>query len=1273
MNQQPTNVLNRIPLLLGLFLVCAQYSSMAQLTVSKNYTIEELVKKYFAGGCAEISNIKFRGYSEGIGYFNGKQSNIGIEEGVLLTSGSIFVAPGPNLVEDATFIAWQPGDADLSGLVGARTYDATVLEFDFVSFKDTVSFEYVFASEEYLEYVGSRWNDVFGFFVSGPGILGSVNIATIPGTNTPVSINTVNHLTNFQYFVDNAHGPTVEYDGFTTVLKAQIAVQACQTYHMKLAVADVSDLILDSGVFLKAGSFNAGSRVSVEAERDPPEGGCYDGGFRFIRSGNIDTSLTVHFRITGTATNGTDYVALPDSIIFPAGKDTVEVPIHANEDVEFDPDESIIISVDNYCACTPEADTLHIIQREPVRVMASHDTAVCMGSTVYLSAIGFGGSGSFSYSWSDSLGSGASVSFIPGVTHRFYVTVYDTVYKCTSIDSVQVTINEFPVADAGDDAVICPGYSTFIGKPATGGHGPYRYFWTPARGLSSQLNVTPEARPDTTTTYVVTVTSADGCVDTDTVTVSTSGLAISAGLDRQICRGQSVQIGGLATGGKGPFSYTWNPSSGLDDPFAATPVATPVGTTRYIVTATNADGCKGSDTVLVEVSNLAVNAGRDTAICFGERVTLGSYARSGAAPYNYSWSPSEGLDTTDVLHPIATPTRSIRYLLTVTDNFGCVATDSVRVTVHPMPAPAISPAGPILLCEGESVSLDASSGYRSWSWSSGESTQSIVVSRPGTFRVVVTDSNGCQGISPPVDVSVVKRPAPVISGPARLCVGSTGDYSVPVAAGSLYEWSVTGGVLRSGDGTDRITVLWNTGGTGRITIRQTLGLASCFADTTFTVVINAPSPPVINPSGYLSFCEGDSVVLSSPAGFLRYLWSNGDSTRTIVVKAGGVFSLAVEDSLGCPAASPPVRVVVFAPPNPRLTALGPTAFCMGDSVTLDAGGPYADYSWSTGAVTRTVQVRQTGVYYARVADSNGCSAVTDSMIVTVHPLPVAPIALDRYTFSTDSAASYQWLMNGVLIPGATSRRYLAVQTGSYSVAISDSNGCTAVSPALDVYMMSTEVGLPILEASPGERVVIPLQLVQSEFLDKRSSDAFDVTVRLRKNILTPTGNTPAGIFDLQDRVIHLRSTDSPLTTPLLALEFIAALGDTDSTTLHIEQFTWDDDRIVVRTTDGLFRLKVCREGGARLFESTGRAMLRQNRPNPFNAMTTIEYEVIEHGPAQILILDLLGRRVATLVDGYVEPGAYRVSFDASSLPSGQYYAVLTSGGMVKSIVMTVMK
>jgi len=236
------------------------------------------------GTSVAVSNVTFTGDLSAAGSFTGGFSDgLGIDGGVILASGNIsLAATTPNTDGKTASMSTSPsGDTDLNSLIpGYTTYDASILEFDFVPNSSTLSFQYVFASEEYNYYVNSSYNDVFGFFINGQ------NIALIPGTTTPVSINNVNRgksgvdapssSNNGTYFRANetsstsgswqSAGPySIQYDGFTAVLQSTATgLTPGQTTHIKLAIADAGDRILDSAVFLAGGSFvSSASDVSI--------------------------------------------------------------------------------------------------------------------------------------------------------------------------------------------------------------------------------------------------------------------------------------------------------------------------------------------------------------------------------------------------------------------------------------------------------------------------------------------------------------------------------------------------------------------------------------------------------------------------------------------------------------------------------------------------------------------------------------------------------------------------------------------------------------------------------------------------------------------------------------------------------------------------------------------------------------------------------------------------------------------------------------------------
>ncbi|WP_440879195.1 choice-of-anchor L domain-containing protein [Vibrio natriegens] len=234
-------------------------------------TETQLVNDMVGSGIT-VSNVIYTGSPVARGFFSGGSASIGIDTGLMLSSGNIANAVGPNTADGTSTNLGLPGDIDLDTLIpGYSTLDATTLQFDFVvepvpggSLEPIiVAFRYVFASEEYNEYVNSVYNDVFGFFING------TNIALIPGTTTPVAINTVNSGNPYNpsstnqakiYYVNNdlddgGGAYNTEMDGFTTVLTAEVEVVPGEQNTIKLAIADAGDRDLDSNVFIETGSF----------------------------------------------------------------------------------------------------------------------------------------------------------------------------------------------------------------------------------------------------------------------------------------------------------------------------------------------------------------------------------------------------------------------------------------------------------------------------------------------------------------------------------------------------------------------------------------------------------------------------------------------------------------------------------------------------------------------------------------------------------------------------------------------------------------------------------------------------------------------------------------------------------------------------------------------------------------------------------------------------------------------------------------------------------
>ncbi len=240
------------------------------LTITPITTLAAIAN-YLSGPGVTINNVKFNGNSNGIignlaGYYQltGNTPSFGIDTGIVIATGGISGAIGPNTSPSTTTPSTYPYpyiDSSLQALVPTKNItEGAVIEFDFIPLTDTIiACKFVFGSEEYPEFVNTQFNDVFGFFISGAnpfgGTFNDYNLAVIPGTNLPITIDNLNANVNSQFYIDNIGGQTLQYDGYTTPILLQQVVIPGQTYHFKVGISDCGDNAYDSGVFMKIKSF----------------------------------------------------------------------------------------------------------------------------------------------------------------------------------------------------------------------------------------------------------------------------------------------------------------------------------------------------------------------------------------------------------------------------------------------------------------------------------------------------------------------------------------------------------------------------------------------------------------------------------------------------------------------------------------------------------------------------------------------------------------------------------------------------------------------------------------------------------------------------------------------------------------------------------------------------------------------------------------------------------------------------------------------------------
>ena len=902
------------------------YTAIAQINIlpGPDVTPIDMVENIVGEGIM-FDNVTFQGADASRGIFNnGETTNLGIGSGIFLTSGAGYVIPGPNTSSSAGANNSLGGHPSLNAITTATTYDAAVLEFDFVPESDTLRFKYVFGSEEYNEWVGSTYNDVFGYFVSGPdptgGFYNDKNIAIVPGTaNTSVTINNVNlgysppnvvptgPGLNSQYYADNTFGLTLEYDGFTTVLIAWLLVVPCEQYHIRIGVADAGDHIYDSGVFIEENSFES---PKIEVQTDPfPQGvsdnmieGCVEADIIFRLPSPEYAPVTIYFEVGGTADPsayppGDFEEAIPTEITFEEDEDSVAIHVKPVYDGIIEGEETLELIIENTLGCIVRWDTVIFTIFDYVEMISttSPNTMICSGQEIEIWVNTYNGIPPYTYQWENFPDDNDTIWVSPDTTTTFFVDVIDLCLD-TITDSVQVTVFPSPEIDIGNDTVvICEGDTLMLNA----GGGYLSYLWQDG-STDSTYSVTEPGM------YYVHVVGAGGCATDDSVYVETAILDFSLGADTTICINDSLV---LDPGGGYP-NYTWQNGS-TNQTFTAWTTGT------YWVTISN-EGCTKTDSIYLYVDdpNVSMTLGNDTTICPGDYITL----KPTVGVYNsYLWSTGDSTSTITITQPGT-------YSLHVVSGCG-EADDDIIIGNFPEPNPNLG--DDMNLCYGESALLEPTTSFSTYVWQDNSTLPFYTVTQAGVYWVDVTDINGCEG-SDTVFVDIAN-------------IVDLGEDSLVLCQGE----SLT---LDAGYGFDFYT--WSTGEYGVQTIEvDSGGIYSVSVNYYFgcesedqVLVIEYPLAEAAI-TGDNEMCDGESVILEAPVGPFDYEWYLDDTQlsdeTSITVTQGGKYVLVMSNVCGADSDEKTVELH----PLPDVDLGGDVVLFPGENITLDAGN-YQSYIWN---------------------------------------------------------------------------------------------------------------------------------------------------------------------------------------------------------------------------------------------------------------------------------------------------------------------------------------
>jgi gliding motility-associated-like protein len=613
---------SRIFILFAAIAVSSLQANAQDMTVSSGLTLEQYVNEILLGNGIQAFNITYTGGASQLGHMTNGAGVFSVDEGLVLSSDAAenLGCSGPGFCNDCLGGGFNDSDLltvanSVPPLIGqgfsvGSVNDGCVLEFDFVAAGDTVSFNYVFGSDEYLTWVNTAYNDVFAFFLSGPGITGpydsppgfpggAVNIASVPNSNPqlPITISSVNNVTNSQYYVNNPGSTTPPcINGYTLPFTAMHEVQCGETYHIKLAIADGSDTALESIVVLEAGSFQSNAVVQIDLSIDvggPDANVIYEncGTATLTFERPVETLLEmqemVYIDYSGSvAINGVDYgqpqpngtlLPLPDSVIFAPFVSVVQFQLTAAIDGISEGVESVQFEIDNVAACNGGGLTtffsFQIAENPPPFVVEGYTTSICEGLTETIAPIVSGGYGNYTFDWgSCSNATTPSITVTPTDDFSCFVTVGDTCGIASQTVEIEVEVLEFPPLTASINepsvSLDCWGTAT-VSATAAGGNGPntggqYAYEWEDQDGneifpswwfgpgtveLSTWMNVEE---------VFVTVTDACGFVAMDSIDVTYNIPPIVVDVPAVVDAICNQPFNVVATAeGQGPMNFTW--------------------------------------------------------------------------------------------------------------------------------------------------------------------------------------------------------------------------------------------------------------------------------------------------------------------------------------------------------------------------------------------------------------------------------------------------------------------------------------------------------------------------------------------------------------------------------------------------------------------------------------------------------------------------------------------------------------------------------------------
>lgn len=1091
--------------LLCLFAACLPFGAFAQLTTQTGLTAQQL-GNILAGSNIQVNNATVNGAAASFGTFQFSGSGFPMSSGVILSTGMISDAPGPNSSSSTTSTMGTPGNTLLTNIAGVNTNDAVEFQFDFEVQSDKIQFKYIFGSEEYNEFVGSTFNDVFAFFISGPGITGWKNIALIPNTNVAVAINNVNNGSYWQYYNDNtSNGTNIEFDGFTSVLTAECdSLLPCNIYTLKLVIADAGDEAYDSGVFLEANSLVQNtiqvSSTTFSGNNTALEG-CIDASFTFAIDTVRPAPVVISYTIAGTALNGVDFTSIDTAVTIQPGQLDATVIIDAISDGFAEGMESIMLIYQPGPCADLDTAFMYIDDYQALQFQTTPTNLNCNNdNSGQINVAITGGTAPYTVILTDTA-TNISTSYttlpITGLAASTYSVQVLDAYGCTAQDVVvgsqynggpifipdgqqgQSYVNTLPISGFQPGQTL-QNVSQFQNVCMTMEHsfsGSVDILLTAPNGTQITLKPQPGGA---TCDFGEPVATGPNDVN--------GSSNLTAGNGYQYCFTPTPTYGTMvAESNNYQHSYTDNSGNSLQDKYLPAgsytshdPLSNLIGTPlngNWTLTITdhipnnngyvfswgislNAD-LPDSIVTLTEPALPTFSFATTQPNCGASNGTIDITVSGAGSPFTYTWST--GATTEDISNVAAG-----NYSVNIGTSTGCTypfnislsnnSTMSLSAAVTPQSCPGTSTGGIDLTPAG-------GTGTLTYNWSNSAITQDISNVAPGTYSVTVTDQAGCVGAA----VYTVTAAVPIaVTGSVtdENCGDMEGTIDITPQGGTgpyTFSWSnggTTEDLANLAQGTYSVTVTDSKGCT-KVTTYTVLNLVgNCIPNCDLAIQSAALSDETCGNSN-------GSINLSVYTTHFPYTtaWSNGATATSISGLAAGVYTVTLNDAEGCEVVQS--YTITNLTNGLAITSTSSANENCGNgngSLNITVGGgsqPYT-YSWSNGASTEDILNLSAGNYSVTVTDANGCST-TQSYTITNSTGTLAQTygnamdetcgnaqgSIDITITGGNTPYTYAWSN------GATSQDLLGLSAGTYSCVVTDQSGCQLATPT---YTVSNQSG-----------------------------------------------------------------------------------------------------------------------------------------------------------------------------------------------------------------------